>query len=92
MTGAGIPAEWAEVETKAARVERVDPGEIQEVARQFEEASRNASDHTSDLTNAAAPLQDGCGQTAADAFFDTSTRSPRRATGSGTNSTRSPRS
>ena len=36
MTGAGIPAEWAEVETKAARVERVDPGEIQEVARQFE--------------------------------------------------------
>ncbi|WP_277068829.1 transglycosylase SLT domain-containing protein [Saccharomonospora viridis] len=72
MTGAGIPAEWAEVETKAARVERVDPGEIQEVARQFEEASRNASDHTSDLTNAAAPLQDGgvWSGPAADAFFD----------------------
>ncbi|EHR63812.1 transglycosylase SLT domain-containing protein [Saccharomonospora cyanea] len=72
MTGAGIPAEWAEVETKAARVDKVKPGEIQEVARQFDEASRNAGDHTADLTNAAAPLRDGgvWSGPAADAFFD----------------------
>lgn len=72
MTGAGIPAEWAEVETKAARVDAVDPGRIQEVARQFDAASKNAGDHTAALTNAAAPLRDGgvWDGPAADAFFD----------------------
>ncbi|WP_197319686.1 transglycosylase SLT domain-containing protein [Saccharomonospora sp. NB11] len=72
MTGAGIPAEWAEVEKKAARVDKVDPGAIEEVARQFDEASRNAADHTTDLTNAAEPLRDGgvWSGPAADAFFD----------------------
>ncbi len=72
MTGAGIPAEWAEVEKKAARVDKVDPAAIDEVARQFDEASRNAGDHTTDLTNAAEPLRDGgvWSGPAADAFFD----------------------
>ncbi|PRX47479.1 WXG100 family type VII secretion target [Prauserella shujinwangii] len=72
MTGAGVPAEWAEVERKAARVDRVNPGAIQDVARQFDEASRNAGDHTAALTNAAAPLRDGgvWDGPAADAFFD----------------------
>ncbi|OQO90553.1 transglycosylase [Saccharomonospora piscinae] len=72
MTGAGIPAEWAELERKAARVEKVRPSEIQEVARQFDAASRDASDQTSELSNAAAPLRDGgvWSGPAADAFFD----------------------
>ena len=71
MTGAGIPPEWSEVEKKAARVSKVNPGEIQEVARQFEEASRDAGDHTAELTNAAEPLRDGVWSgPAADAFFD----------------------
>ncbi|PXY31472.1 transglycosylase SLT domain-containing protein [Prauserella muralis] len=72
MTGAGLPAEWSQVESRAAKVEKVNPGEIQAVARQFDEASRNAGDHTSGLKNAAAPLQDGgvWAGPAADAFFD----------------------
>ncbi|EID54475.1 transglycosylase SLT domain-containing protein [Saccharomonospora xinjiangensis] len=72
MTGAGIPPEWDEVETKATRVDKVKPAEIQDVARQFDEASRDASDHTAELTNAAAPLRDGgvWSGPAADAFFD----------------------
>ncbi|MFF5985611.1 transglycosylase SLT domain-containing protein [Prauserella flavalba] len=72
MAGAGIPANWSDVETRAARVDKVNPGEIQEVARQFDEASRNAGDHTAGLTSAAAPLQDGgvWDGPAADAFFD----------------------
>ncbi|RBM12960.1 transglycosylase [Prauserella sp. PE36] len=72
MAGAGTPANWSDVETRAARVDKVNPGEIQEVARQFDEASRNAGDHTAGLTSAAAPLQDGgvWDGPAADAFFD----------------------
>ncbi|MFC4005494.1 transglycosylase SLT domain-containing protein [Prauserella oleivorans] len=72
MAGAGIPAEWSDVEAKAARVEKVNPGEINEVARQFDEASRKAGDHTAALSNAAAPLQDGgvWDGPAADRFFD----------------------
>ncbi len=72
MTGAGIPAEWSDVETKAARVDKVDPGAIQDVARQFDDASRDAGDHTAALTNAAAPLRDGgvWDGPAADRFFD----------------------
>jgi uncharacterized protein YukE len=72
MAGAGMPAEWAEVEEASARVDQVDPARIQEVARQFDEASRDASDHTAALTSAAAPLRDGgvWDGPAADAFFD----------------------
>ncbi|MBK1784783.1 transglycosylase SLT domain-containing protein [Prauserella cavernicola] len=72
MAGAGIPANWSDVETRAAKVDKVNPGEIQEVARQFDEASRNAGDHTAGLTSAAAPLQDGgvWDGPAADSFFD----------------------
>ncbi|NIJ14927.1 WXG100 family type VII secretion target [Saccharomonospora amisosensis] len=72
MTGAGMPPEWADVERAAARVDKVDPGRIQEVARQFDEASRNTGDHTAALTGAAAPLRDGgvWEGPAADAFFD----------------------
>lgn len=72
MTGAGMPAEWADVEREAARVDKVDPGRIHEVARQFEEASRSTADHTAAMAGAAAPLQDGgvWAGPAADAFFD----------------------
>ncbi|WP_007027447.1 WXG100 family type VII secretion target, partial [Saccharomonospora iraqiensis] len=76
MTGAGIPEEWAEVERGAARVDKVDPGAIDEVARQFADASRDAGDRTADLTNAAAPLAEGgvWEGPAADAFFGYVTR------------------
>jgi WXG100 family type VII secretion target len=67
----GYPPEWAEVEQKAAQVEKFNPGAIHEVSRQFKDASANAGDHTAAMNNATAALQGGVWDgAAADAFFD----------------------
>src|SRR5690606_10777787 len=63
---------WGDVEAQAAKVEKVNPGQIQGVAQQFRKASENTGDHSTSLKNAAAPLQEGgvWNGDAADAFFD----------------------
>lgn len=67
----GMPENWSQVETRAAKVEKVDPGRIQSVAQEFKTASENAGDHSAELKNAASPLSEGgvWNGPAADAFF-----------------------
>jgi len=67
-----MPDNWGDVEAQAAKVEKVNPGQIQGVAQQFRKASENTGDHSTSLKNAAAPLQEGgvWNGDAADAFFD----------------------
>ncbi|MCR3721298.1 MULTISPECIES: transglycosylase SLT domain-containing protein [Prauserella salsuginis group] len=67
----GMPENWEQVESQAAKVEKVNPGRIQNVAQEFKTASENAGDHSAELKNAASPLSEGgvWNGPAADAFF-----------------------
>jgi WXG100 family type VII secretion target len=65
-----MPPSWAEVQTKAAQVEKVNPAAIQKAADQFHEAAANAGDHSTALRNSTNSLQGGVWEgAAADAFF-----------------------
>ncbi|OLT38688.1 transglycosylase [Saccharomonospora sp. CUA-673] len=68
----GLPDNWNAVEAQAAKVDKVNPGQIGEVAEQFEKASENTGDHSAQLKNAAAPLQEGgvWKGPAAESFFE----------------------
>ncbi|WP_344056414.1 WXG100 family type VII secretion target, partial [Prauserella halophila] len=67
----GMPENWDQVESRAAKVDKVDPGKIQSVAQEFKTASGNTGDHSADLKNAASPLSEGgvWNGPAAEAFF-----------------------
>ncbi|MBB3662966.1 WXG100 family type VII secretion target [Prauserella sediminis] len=67
----GMPENWEQVESQAAKVEKVNPSRIQNVAQEFKTASENAGDHSAELKNAASPLSEGgvWNGPAADAFF-----------------------
>lgn len=67
----GMPDNWEQVESQAAKVEKVNPGRIGSVAQEFKNASRNTGDHSADLKNAASPLSEGgvWKGPAADSFF-----------------------
>lgn len=67
----GMPDNWGQVESQAAKVEKVNPGRIQNVAQEFKTASGNTGDHSAELKNAASPLSEGgvWNGPAADAFF-----------------------
>lgn len=67
----GMPPEWAEVTSKAQQVEKLNPGVIQNVADQFDRASKDSADHAAALRSATAVLGGGTWSgPAADAFFD----------------------
>ncbi|HVV09639.1 transglycosylase SLT domain-containing protein [Amycolatopsis sp.] len=68
---AEFPPNWPDVETKTQQVENVRPAEIQSVADQFQQASKDSADHTVALRNATAVLGGGTWTgPSADAFFD----------------------
>ncbi|MFD2417844.1 transglycosylase SLT domain-containing protein [Amycolatopsis pigmentata] len=67
----GMPPEWAEVTSKAQQVEKLNPGAIQDVADQFDRASKDSADHAAALRSATAILGGGTWSgPAADAFFN----------------------
>ncbi|NKQ55922.1 transglycosylase SLT domain-containing protein [Amycolatopsis sp. K13G38] len=68
---AEFPPNWPDVESKTQQVEKVRPADIQGVADQFRQASKDSADHSAALRNATAVLGGGTWTgPQADAFFD----------------------
>ncbi|HVW44234.1 MAG TPA: transglycosylase SLT domain-containing protein [Amycolatopsis sp.] len=67
---AEFPPNWPDVESKTQQVENVRPADIQGVADQFRQASKDSADHTVALRNSTAVLGGGTWTgPQADAFF-----------------------
>ena len=70
MATAQFPPNWPDVESKTQQVENVRPADIQGVADQFRQASKDSADHSVALRNSTAVLGGGTWSgPQADAFF-----------------------
>jgi WXG100 family type VII secretion target len=64
-----VPPDWGKVTAKADQVNDIKPVDIQGIADQFTQASRDSADHVAQLKQTSAPLAGLWKGTDADAFF-----------------------